>query len=274
MTAPMMSSLLLGSTDPDRLRAWYAQTLGAAPDPDGFLVFGQVAVLIDGRDDVADQTVEPGRVLLNYTVTDIAATARELDRLGVTWHAPVEYREEGGAWFGTIVDPDGNFVQLIELTDEYWSQRRARHAGSPLERSVLRDASVAVRLPAQDLDRARRFYAEQLGLEPAESREGGLKYECGGGSFVVFQSTGRPSGEHTQMGFYVPDIESAVAELRARGVEFDDVQFAGLTVKDGIVDIPGHYPSSGAVGERAAWFRDSEGNLLGVGQLVLPGHDR
>ncbi len=270
MTTPMMNSLLLGSSDPDRLREWYVQILGAVPDPDGFLVFGQVAVLIDGRDDVAAKTAEPGRVILNYTVTDIAATARDLDRRGVTWLSRVEYREDGGAWFGTIVDPDGNYVQLIELTSDYWRQRRARHTGSPLERSTLQDASIAVRLPAQDLDRARRFYSERLGLEPVETREGALRYACGGDSFAVFQSTGKPSGEHTQMGFTVPDIEAAVAELRARGLEFDDVQFAGLPVTDGIVDIPGHYPSSGAVGERAAWFRDSEGNLLGIGQLVMP----
>ena len=245
-------------------------TLGVEPDPDGFLLFGQVAVLIDGRPDVSAQAEEPGRVIVNYTVGDIASVARELDERGVTWHSPVEYREDAGAWFGTIVDPDGNYVQLIQLTSDYWAKRRQRHAGSPLERSVLRDASIAVRLPAQDLERARRFYSDKLGLEPAEWRDGAIRYECGGDSFAVFQSAGRPSGEHTQMGFYVPDIDSAVDELRARGVEFDEVDLGGLPVKDGIVDIPGHYPSSGATGERAAWFHDSEGNLLGVGQLVMP----
>ena len=157
-------------------------------------------------------------------------------------------------------------MQLIQLTSDYWVKRRARHSGSPLERATLRDASVAVRLPAQSLDRARRFYAECLGLEPAEAREGGLRYECGGDSFVLFKSAGRPSGDHTQMGFYVPDIASAVAELRGRGLVFDEVELPGLPVTDGIVDIPGHYPSSGAIGERAIWFHDSEGNLLGIGQ--------
>jgi catechol 2,3-dioxygenase-like lactoylglutathione lyase family enzyme len=124
----------------------------------------------------------------------------------------------------------------------------------------LEQASVATRLPAQDLQRARRFYSEKLGLEPSDERPGGLLYRpAGGGSFALFTSAGEPSGTHTQMGFEVEDIDAAVAELEARGVEFDPA---------GIVDIEGNYPSKGASGERGAWFRDSEGNLLGLGQPV------
>ena len=276
---PRLSSLLLASTDPDRLRKWYAGMLGAEPDPDGFLHFGPVAVLVDGRDDLAATAREPGRVILNYEVTDIAATARFLDSRGVTWVSSVEYREDGGAWFGTVEDPDGNYVQLIQLTHEYWTQRRARHrhaagngaANGSLGRAALQDAAVGVRLPAQDLERARAFYAEQLGLHPVEAREGALRYECGGDSFAIFASGGRPSGAHTQMGFYVPDIDAAVRELRERGLVFDEVEIPGLVSRDGIVDIPGQYPSTGAVGERAIWFHDSEGNQLGLGQLVMPG---
>ena len=88
---------------------------------------------------------------------------------------------------------------------------------------------------------------------------------------MLFQSGGRASGVHTQMGFYVPDIEAAVAELRERGLVFDEVDVSGLTSRDGIVDIPGNYPSTGSLGERARWFHDSEGNLLGLGQMVMPG---
>ena len=271
MAAPRLSSLLLGSTDPDRLRSWYGDVLGAEPDPDGFLQFGAVAVLIDGRDDLESTTREPGRVLLNYDVPDIASTAREIDARGIDWVSPVEYREDAGAWFATVADPDGNYVQLIQLTSEYWARRRNRHQHSPLRRSVLRDADIGVRLPAQDLDRARAFYAERLGLEPVEARDGGLRYACGGDSFAIFESAGRPSGEHTQMGFYVPDIESAVSELRERGLVFDEVEIPGLKSRDGIVSITGHYPSTGAVGERAIWFHDSEGNQLGLAQLILPG---
>jgi predicted enzyme related to lactoylglutathione lyase len=271
MTTPALASLLLASTDPDRLRRWYVDVLGGQVDPDGFVHFGTVAVLVDGRADVGPAVSEPGRVILNYNVTDMARTVRDLDRHGVTWVSPAEYREQGGAWFATLQDPDGNYVQLIQLTSDYWRQRRARHGTSSLHWSSLRDAAIGVRLPAGDLDRARAFYAERLGLEPTETREGALRYECGGDSFAVFQSSGAPSGQHTQMGFYVPDIEVAVAELRARGLVFDQVQIPGIGFRDGIADIPGNYPSTGAVGERAVWFHDSEGNQLGIGQLVMPG---
>jgi catechol 2,3-dioxygenase-like lactoylglutathione lyase family enzyme len=135
------------------------------------------------------------------------------------------------------------------------------------EAGVLARSAVATRLPAQDLARARRFYAEKLGLEPVEERQGGLRYECGGVAFALFESAGAPSGAHTQMGWEVDDIDATVAELRARGVVFEEYDFPWMTTVDGIAEIEGNYPSKG-VGERAVWFHDSEGNLLGIGQPV------
>lgn len=134
--------------------------------------------------------------------------------------------------------------------------------------TVLARSDAAARLPAQDLERARRWYADKLGLHPAEERPGGLRYRCGSTYFSVFASAGRPSGEHTQLGWAVDDIDAAVAELRDRGVVFEEVNVPGLTTVDGIAEVAGNYPSDGGVGERGAWFRDSEGNLLGVGQRI------
>jgi catechol 2,3-dioxygenase-like lactoylglutathione lyase family enzyme len=131
----------------------------------------------------------------------------------------------------------------------------------------LREARVATRLPAQDLERARRFYSEQLGLDPVETREGGLLYRCAEGSFALFQSGGAAAGTHTQMAFDVEDIDAVVAELRRRGLEFEEVDLPGLRTVNGIADIDGNYPSKGT-GERGTWFYDSEGNLLGIGQPV------
>jgi catechol 2,3-dioxygenase-like lactoylglutathione lyase family enzyme len=135
-----------------------------------------------------------------------------------------------------------------------------RQAGA----GALANGRVATRLPAQDLDRARAFYAEKLGLEPAEQRPGGLLYRCATGTFALFESAGAPSGTHTQMGWEVDDIEATVAELRSRGVVFEEENLPGSTV-DGITTVSGNYPSKGT-GERAVWFRDSEGNMLGIGQ--------
>jgi catechol 2,3-dioxygenase-like lactoylglutathione lyase family enzyme len=132
---------------------------------------------------------------------------------------------------------------------------------------MLARSEVATRLPAQDLQRARKFYAEKLGLEPEEERPGGLRYRCGNSYFVLFESAGAPSGTHTQMAWEVANIESTVADLRARGVVFEDYDLPGLETVNGIAEIVGNYRSKGT-GERGAWFRDSEGNLLGIGQPV------
>ncbi|MEV7885812.1 VOC family protein [Streptomyces sp. NPDC002817] len=136
-------------------------------------------------------------------------------------------------------------------------------------RNMLARGRVATRLPAQDLERARHFYAEKLGLEPVDERPGGLLYRCSGTDFALFTSTGSSAGTFTQMGWEVDDIEAVVTELKRRGVVFEDVDVPGLRTKDSIADVEGNYPGKGARGERAAWFRDSEGNLLGVGEPVV-----
>jgi catechol 2,3-dioxygenase-like lactoylglutathione lyase family enzyme len=133
----------------------------------------------------------------------------------------------------------------------------------------LQSARMAARLPAQDLERARRWYAEKLGLEPVDERPGGLLYRCdGGGEFALYTSAGASPGTFTQMGFEVDDIDAVAAEMKDRGVVFEEVDVPGLETVGGIADIEGNYPSKNATGERGGWFRDSEGNLLGIGQPV------
>jgi catechol 2,3-dioxygenase-like lactoylglutathione lyase family enzyme len=133
---------------------------------------------------------------------------------------------------------------------------------------MLAHSDVATRLPVQDLERARAFYSDKLGLEPAEERPGGLRYRCGSGAFALFASAGAAAGTHTQMSWEVTDLEATVAALRARGVVFEEYDLPGLKTVGGIADVEGNYPSRGGIGEKAAWFRDSEGNLLGIGQPV------
>jgi catechol 2,3-dioxygenase-like lactoylglutathione lyase family enzyme len=133
---------------------------------------------------------------------------------------------------------------------------------------MLQNAHPATRLPAQDLSRARRFYAEKLGLEPADQRPGGLLYQGPGGEFALFQSAGASPGTFTQMAWEVEDLETVVATLSERGVVFETVDLPGLRTVNGIAEITGNYPGKRARGERGAWFRDSEGNLLGIGERV------
>ena len=131
----------------------------------------------------------------------------------------------------------------------------------------LSTAHVVTKLPAQDLARARRFYHDRLGLDPVEERDGGLRYVCGSTEFHLFASTGSPSGQSTQVGFEVADIDQVVADLRARGLRFETIDASGLSVIDQIVTVPNNYPSKGT-GERGAFFYDSEGNLLAIGQAT------
>jgi catechol 2,3-dioxygenase-like lactoylglutathione lyase family enzyme len=109
-----------------------------------------------------------------------------------------------------------------------------------------------------DIGRARRFYEDTLGLTPAEESERGLTYRCGGGSaFFLYPSAVPSRGGHTQIGIEVPDLNAAMAGLRARGVAFEE--YEGITTENGVASEPG--------GPRGAWFTDSEGNLVGVVQL-------
>jgi catechol 2,3-dioxygenase-like lactoylglutathione lyase family enzyme len=131
----------------------------------------------------------------------------------------------------------------------------------------LAHGRVEARLPAKDLARAKRWYAEKLGLLPAEERNGGLRYECGGGVFCLFESVGSSDGSFTQLAFDVDDIDAEVTELRCRGVVFEDYGIPGLAMANNIVEVPDNDPSKGRA-ERGAWFRDSEGNMLGIGQAI------
>ena len=109
---------------------------------------------------------------------------------------------------------------------------------------MLEQSGVASRLPAQDLERARAFYSDRLGLEPVEERPGGLLYRCARGEFALFESDGVPSGSHTQMAWEVDDIEHVVEQLRARGVVFEEYELPGLATVGGIAEVSGNYPSN------------------------------
>jgi catechol 2,3-dioxygenase-like lactoylglutathione lyase family enzyme len=123
---------------------------------------------------------------------------------------------------------------------------------------MLSDASFVTTLPVTDLERARRFYREMLGLHPLQERPQGLLYEgAGGGRFLLYQTSARPVSEHTQMSFVVADLEAEVGDLKSEGVTFEEYDRPDLTMVGSIA-----YTRSA----ESAWFRDSEGNLIGITQ--------
>lgn len=125
---------------------------------------------------------------------------------------------------------------------------------------MLDGATVHTTLPAADMERAARFYTEKVGATAAESAPGGSFFSIGDSKFSLYPTPNTNRGGHTQMGVRVADVRAAVAELRGRGVVFEEYDFPGLKTVDGIAEIGGG---------SAAWFMDTEGNTIGVVQLDI-----
>ena len=115
-------------------------------------------------------------------------------------------------------------------------------------------------IPARDMQRARRFYEEKVGLRPKQEIAGGVVYEFGNGTACFLYATPNAGTSQASQAFWaVADIEREVADLKARGVVFEDY------------DMPGEKSPSGVVtagGAKAAWFKDSEGNIMALIQTL------
>jgi len=123
---------------------------------------------------------------------------------------------------------------------------------------MLTDSDTYTTIPVSDLARAQKFYSETLGLAPAMVTEGGVMYRSGGTRFFVYPSAYKASG-HTQMSWVVGDIKSEVAALKGKGIEFVEFDVPGVTTVDGI--------SQSGPAVWTAYFRDPDGNLLGLTQI-------
>ena len=113
-------------------------------------------------------------------------------------------------------------------------------------------------LPAKDLQRARGYYSDTLGLEPVEERSDGLIYKSPSGArILIYETDNAGTAQNTALGWMTDDIDTEVAELRGRGVVFEEYDFPGLKTENGIATNDEF---------RAAWFKDSEGNIIAVSQ--------
>ena len=120
--------------------------------------------------------------------------------------------------------------------------------------SVLKGTQITCMLPVKDLERARRFYGEQLGLEAVGAKpDGKYVYRCGGTELALFPKPGGTKAEHTAVSFQVKDIVAAIRALEAKGVVFADYDLPGFKTVEHICVLGS---------EKAAWFQDPEGNIL------------
>ncbi len=119
--------------------------------------------------------------------------------------------------------------------------------------------SFSATIPAKDLDGTRKFYEGVLGLQVVMENPAGITYRSGDSVVSLYPTEFAGTAQHTLGGFIVDDIEAAVADLRARGVMFEEYDMPGLKTENGIAELGG---------ERGAWFKDPEGNILSVFQTT------
>lgn len=129
---------------------------------------------------------------------------------------------------------------------------------------MLRDSPIAARIAATDIGRARAWYRDKLGLEPEVEQMGGMTlwYRTGGTWFLLYQTESAGTARNTVAGWEVDDLPSAMADLRSRGVTFEEYDFGDFKTVDGVLSMEGY---------RAAWFTDSERNVFEL--TDKPGHD-
>jgi catechol 2,3-dioxygenase-like lactoylglutathione lyase family enzyme len=125
---------------------------------------------------------------------------------------------------------------------------------------MLSTGQVTAYVPVSDLARARSFYEEKLGFRPLELNDAGVMYQSGKGSrFFAYKSAGAGTNKASTAFWDVADVEAEVADLKKRGVVFEEYDAPGYRTENGI--------ATGG-GAKTAWFKDSEGNIMAVSQRI------
>ena len=125
---------------------------------------------------------------------------------------------------------------------------------------MLQNSPLYSYIPAKDVPRARKFYEGTLGFKPKEETAGGVVYEFGAGTSCFLYPTPNAGTSRASQAFWqVEDIEQEVAELKEKGVRFENYDMPEMRVENSI------FTGGGA---RAAWFKDSEGNILALVQSL------
>lgn len=241
----------LAASDLKRARAWYADKLGLSPTreyEDELLVYtigdSLLTVYLTPNAGTAMNTV----ALEN--VPDLRGEVARLKGRGVVFEdydMPGLYTEDGiadigdGGLLAWFKDSEGNIISLAQWPGDD------------------RPPGISAMIAAADLPRARAWYADKLGLTPVHEMGGDLNYRSGASSFTVYLTEFAGTAKNTVAVWRVPDIRTEMAELRGRGVVFEDYDFGDWKTVDGVMTDPD--------GGMSAWFTDSEGNVLGLAQV-------
>lgn len=112
MSAPPIGSLLIGSSNVEAMKQWYRDAFGITENDMGAFDFGGVGLFIEEHSEVSGPTKEPARVIINLSVDDCRAVEAKIQATNPTWVRKVEQEDFG--LIGTVADPDGNLVQVIQ----------------------------------------------------------------------------------------------------------------------------------------------------------------
>jgi catechol 2,3-dioxygenase-like lactoylglutathione lyase family enzyme len=243
----------LATADVARAKAWYAEKLGWQPTHElpGMLVYevdGRILTVYESPNSrTAQSTVAAWRVTdLRAEVARLRARGLEFEELDLGDSKTVDgiaVDDEGdiNAWFR---DADGNWISVVEV--------------NPKPDDPPAEFGPGLILAAADLDRARAWYRAKLGLTPYREYPGELLlYLKGNTRFSVYQTESAGTAKNTVGMWWVKDLRAEVAELRRRGVVFEEYDFGDARTVDGVLE-----DEDGLT----AWFKDSEGNILGLGQ--------
>lgn len=255
MATATISSMLLSSDDPQRLAAWYGEAFETTPMPipgggytvvdlDGFFL------MFDKRDDISGTNPQGARAILNVEVDDPTATAARLDALGATWISRLEDRD--GNQFGTVADPDGNWLQILRLSDEHEAQMSGPTSAY---------SGFAVR----DVGAAEDFYRDVLGMRVLRFPMGDSDFHLLGirinrnTTVLAYPKPDHQPASYTILNVPVADLAKSVDDLVAKGVEF--LRYDGFDHDErGIVRGNGYGPDN-------AWFTDPSGNVIALQQM-------
>ncbi len=114
-------------------------------------------------------------------------------------------------------------------------------------------------LPAADLERAKSWWQEKVGMSPTKEDPGGLWYACADGTWVAVTRSGfAGTAGNTAVSFSVSGIDQVMQELRERGVVFEEYDLPQFKTTDGLFEMGGY---------KAAWFKDSEGNIVEIAEV-------
>lgn len=244
---------LLATKDAPRARAWYAEKLGLEP---AFERTGQLVYSLPPTVFTVYETPSAGtarNTVAVWTVDDLRAEMARLRARGLTFEE-LDFGPDDRTVDGLMTSADGSLNAWFKDVDGNWISF-VQPAPAPGEAPPER--GIHPMLAASNLERARAWYAEKLGLEPERDVDGGLLvYRSGQVHLSIYATASAGTARNTVAEWHVNDLRAELAALRARGVVFEEYDFGRNRTVDGIL--------TDVDGSLNAWFTDSEGSVLGL----------